>query len=137
MTSPPLRILLLEDDFAFGEACSAGLPSVMNAEVEHVRWIEDALAALEAERFDVAMIDVWVGEGLALEAVRRAVALGVPLVIISGGETPADLRQAAPRAQTLSKPASLNDLRAAILASLGQGPSLGQGEDASPPGERS
>ena len=87
-----LTLLLLEDV----PELSLGLALVLGRDyrVSTMATVEDALKALEEPSFDLAVLDFTIGDGDTLIVADRLVALGIPLVFLSGwGGIPASARR--------------------------------------------
>lgn len=86
-----MRILLVEDDALLGDGVRAGVAQDGYA----VDWVQDgksALAALDAERYDVVLLDLALPRmsGLEVLATLRARGNGVPVLILTARDQVAD-----------------------------------------------
>ncbi|HEX9180892.1 MAG TPA: response regulator [Burkholderiales bacterium] len=86
-----MRILLVEDDALLGDGVRAGVVQDGYA----VDWVQDgksALAALDAERYDLVLLDLALPRmsGLEVLATLRARGNGVPVLILTARDQVAD-----------------------------------------------
>jgi two-component system, OmpR family, response regulator MprA len=108
-------ILVAEDDTAIADV----LVEVLTEEGYRVQTVasgSEALAALQAEPPDLALIDLHmpVVSGRELLEVARAQQLAVPLVIMTASILPTDDLMAAGASDCLFKPFDLDDLLACV-----------------------
>lgn len=114
-----MRILLVEDDPLLGDGVRAGVAQEGYA----VDWVQDgksALAALEAERYDLVLLDLGLPRmsGLDVLAALRSRGNGVPVLILTARDRVAD-RVAGLDAGAddyLVKPFDLDELAARVRA---------------------
>ena len=114
-----MRILLVEDDPLLGDGVRAGVAQEGYA----VDWVQDgksALAALEAERYDLVLLDLGMPRmsGLDVLAALRSRGNGVPVLILTARDRVAD-RVAGLDAGAddyLVKPFDLDELAARVRA---------------------
>ncbi|HVH83367.1 MAG TPA: response regulator, partial [Steroidobacteraceae bacterium] len=116
-----MRLLLVEDDSMIGEAIRAGLKRDGFA-VDWVRDTASAGRALEAEPFELLLLDLGLpgGDGLGLLTALRARGSPLPVLIITARDAVAD-RVAGLDAGAddyLVKPFDLDELAARIRALL-------------------
>ncbi|HZT72520.1 MAG TPA: GGDEF domain-containing response regulator [Terriglobales bacterium] len=86
MTTTPLEILLVEDDAAYAALVTQLLERLGAARVTHRSRLRDGLAAIDARRFDVLLLDLSLpdGWGLDLLAAVRERAPDLPVVVLTG-----------------------------------------------------
>lgn len=77
-TGTPIRVLLVEDDAATARACQQALESTGEACVSHARTVSEAFALMNAEPFDVALVDVGLPDGSGLRIVATLAARKPP-----------------------------------------------------------
>lgn len=92
MTSPPIRILLVEDDPAYAELTRAMLKttSASNMVLDHATSVHSAVAKLTGAngQYDIVLLDLGLPDAQELEALNSLVgaAPDLPLVILTGME---------------------------------------------------
>ena len=88
MATPPLRILLIEDNPGDARLLHEALREIGHRpfEIAHATRLEDGLLRLQREQIDVVLLDLSLPDANGLETVRRtqASAPDVPLVILTG-----------------------------------------------------
>lgn len=86
-----MRLLLVEDERELAGLLKAGLKAA-GFTVDHVANVADAEAALEAESYDIAVLDLRLpdGDGLDLLRRRRAVGLAIPVLILTARDSLSD-----------------------------------------------
>lgn len=86
-----MRLLLVEDERELAGLLKAGLKAAGFA-VDHVASVADAEAALEAESYDIAVLDLRLpdGDGLDLLRRRRAAGLAIPVLILTARDSLSD-----------------------------------------------
>lgn len=86
-----MRLLLVEDERELAGLLKAGLKAA-GFTVDHVASIADAEAALEAESYDIAVLDLRLpdGDGLDLLRRRRAAGLAIPVLILTARDSLSD-----------------------------------------------
>ena len=117
MTSP--RVLLAEDQFLIG----IDLRDEFEARGFHVLGplasVAGALAAIEAEAIDAAILDIRLQDGSGFELARRLRSRGVPFMFYSGHpESVASDRVEFAGAPWVGKPAGMDAILAALAAVL-------------------
>lgn len=118
-SSPP-RVLLLEDEAAVSLLIEDMLEDLGCVAAACVARADTALRALDAQDFDVAILDVNIGGQTSFEVARALRRRGVPFIFATGyGETglPDEYRDA----PVLQKPFALEDLEAALARVLNTG----------------
>lgn len=83
-----MRILIVEDDELVADAVGRGL-SAEGFAADRAASAETALAALEAEHFDLAVVDVGLpgADGLALVRSMRSAGFDLPVMILTARDT--------------------------------------------------
>lgn len=118
------RVLLVEEDESLARLAEYHL-SRLNADVEHIKDSTRAPVMATQNRYDVILIDVHMGDGKGLEAVRELREQGYSQTIVDfSGHTSGDDGQesiAAGCNMLLAKPFSQDDIRE-LLSSLRQEP---------------
>ena len=119
----PLRILLVEDNADTAEAM-AELLSLLGYRVTKAGTVADALAAVDAERFDLLLSDLGLPDGSGLDLMRelaRRNGDGLPGIALSGYGMEEDVRESleAGFRKHLTKPVTLQQLEAAIREVVG------------------
>src|SRR6202167_3150297 len=86
-----MRILLIEDDELVADAIVRGL-SLAGFTVDHSASAESGRAALGAEHFDLAVVDIGLpgADGLALLGALRSEGKSMPVLILTARDTLAD-----------------------------------------------
>jgi two-component system, OmpR family, response regulator MprA len=104
-------ILVAEDDGAIADVLAEVLTDEGYA-VQTVASGADALAALQADRLDLALIDLYLPilSGWELLEVARAQQIDVPIVIMTASTLATDELEAAGARACLFKPFELNEL---------------------------
>ncbi|MGC4092939.1 MAG: response regulator [Polyangiaceae bacterium] len=134
-----MRMLLVEDDVGLGEAIMAaardwtlerggeGIEAHFD-EVLAVSTLQDGIAKLDSESFDLVVTDVALGEHSGLTLVRHAMSLvASPVIVAISGEATAAqafaLSELGVRGY-LAKPFDLRELRGTIQAVLSRPPEV-------------
>ncbi|MDD5249972.1 MAG: response regulator transcription factor [Rhodocyclaceae bacterium] len=116
-----MRILLIEDDPPLGDGLAAGLRQAGFA-VDWVRDGESAVAALAAERFDLAVLDLGLPRLSGMEVLKRLRAKGsaMPVLILTARDATTDKIAGLDGGADdyLVKPVDLDELAARIRALL-------------------
>lgn len=86
-----MRLLLVEDERELAGLLKAGLKAA-GFTVDHVATVADADAAIEAESYDIAVLDLRLpdGDGLDLLRRRRAIGLAIPVLILTARDSLSD-----------------------------------------------
>jgi len=83
-----MKLLLVEDNFDDADFLAASLRRhrVQDLSLSHVGTLRDAVARLEAERYDVVLLDLHLPDGSGLECIDmiQAADPGTPIVVLSG-----------------------------------------------------
>jgi DNA-binding response OmpR family regulator len=120
-TIDAMRILLIEDDPVLGDGLAAGLRQSGFA----VDWLKDgesALAALQSERFDLAVLDLGLPRLSGMEVLKRLRARGnaMPVLILTARDATTDKIAGLDGGADdyLVKPVDLDELAARVRALL-------------------
>ncbi|HEX8987509.1 MAG TPA: response regulator transcription factor [Rhodocyclaceae bacterium] len=116
-----MRILLVEDDPLLGDGLAAGLRQSGFA-VDWVKDGESGLAALQSERFDLAVLDLGLPRLSGMEVLRRLRAQGgaMPVLILTARDATSDKIAGLDGGADdyLVKPVDLDELAARVRALL-------------------
>ena len=112
-----MRILYAEDKEEVAE-CGVLVLEELGHQVVRVASVAEAFAALEMTRFDVAMLDIEMGDGLIFEATQKMDELGLPFFFASG-RSRHDLPLVYAGRPYLQKPYPLDRLIAVLQARCG------------------
>ncbi|WP_353099677.1 response regulator [Stenotrophomonas lactitubi] len=116
MTGP--RLLLVEDQLDLAELMEQALADEGN-EVAHAHSVFEALSMLDSSRFDGAVLDVELRDGVVFPVADRLLELGIPYLFAS-----AVYDQLVPvrhqRAPFLAKPFHVQGLQRAVREALGK-----------------
>ena len=119
---PELRVLVVED-----EPLVAMLAEEMLADLGHraaiTYGLKDGLAAVAAQAFDLALLDVNLNGALSFPIADAAAARGIPVLFVTGFGREHMERLAG--ASVLQKPYSSDDLQRAIRTTLERGSARG------------
>lgn len=118
MSSP--RVLVVEDDPLIAMLVEDLLAECGCAVAGSADTVDGALAALAADRPDIALLDYHLGNEDSLPVAEAARVAGVPVIVASGSSLE-PLTGALAGARLLPKPYSLEALRDALSASLSGG----------------
>jgi diguanylate cyclase (GGDEF)-like protein len=87
-TLSSMKLLLVEDNFDDADFLAASLRRhrVQDLALSHVGTLRDAVARLQAERFDVVLLDLHLPDGSGLECIDtiQEAESGTPIVVLSG-----------------------------------------------------
>lgn len=109
------RVLLVEDDPLVTETISALIEDAEGIVVGPAMSVADARRTLKSGvAFDVAVLDMNVGDGEVTPVLEGLRARRVPIVIYSGAEVPEGVRKRHPDLISLRKPVT----RARLIAEL-------------------
>jgi CheY-like chemotaxis protein len=119
MTAAGWRILVVEDDGLIAMAIEEILEELGHTVIGPIRAVEAALAAIETEAIDVALLDINLGNGTTSFPVAEALSYrGVPFAFLTGyGE--ADLNGRFGGRPVISKPIEVTHL-AQTLRDIGR-----------------
>lgn len=116
--SLPVSVLLVEDDLVIALTVEAMLAQLGCTEITRVGRAPDALALLAERRFDIAMIDVDLGDHTSESVAQRLAELGVPIVVASGHAQTDHLPAALRGHPSICKPYGAPDVQRAFAAAL-------------------
>lgn len=112
------RLLLVEDQLDLAELMEQALADEGN-EVAHAHSVFEALSMLDSSRFDGAVLDVELRDGVVFPVADRLLELGIPYLFAS-----AVYDQLVPvrhqRALFLAKPFHVQGLQSAVREALGK-----------------
>ncbi len=116
------RVLVLEDEFLIALDVEQLCRDHGAAEVSVLRRIEEAESGgIEAQRFDVAIVDLMLGGSSALPFAAKLRDGGVPLVFASGYPGLDEALSAFPGVKIVSKPYLSQDLVSAVAQAMRSG----------------
>ena len=116
MASP--RILLAEDQFLIGIDLRDEFEARGFRVLGPLASVAGALAAIEAEAIDAAILDVGLQDGSGFDLARRLRSRGIPFVFYSGHGVSASERSEFAGAPWIGKPAGMDAILAALAAVL-------------------
>ncbi|WP_183856213.1 hypothetical protein [Rhizobium sp. BK456] len=91
-----IRVLVLEDSLIIAMEAEDILRLASVENIDIVGSVEQARAAITAETYDFALLDVNLGEGMSFGFARHLLDLGIPFGFVSGysdtGDFPPDLQ---------------------------------------------
>ncbi len=113
--STAARILVVEDEWLLAEDHAFLLRKAGFEVVGPAASVRDALQLIDAQKVDLALLDIGLAEETSFPIAKRLDALGIPFVFLSGhfGE---DHPSHFPHRQILSKPAAPDEMIAALRA---------------------
>jgi len=109
-TARPSLVLLVEDSPIIAMNTEALLLELDVGGVRTATNVAEALALIEAERFDLAILDLHLGDEDSLPVAERLATLAVPIVLATGFEEDLSPGDVWSDARILKKPYSFNDL---------------------------
>lgn len=120
-TGPPsLNILLVEDSPIIALNTEELLRELGASDVRVASSVAQAMAAIDEARFDLALLDLNLGEETSLPVAHRLAADGVPTVFVTGYGERLDLPDSLRDIRILKKPYNFNDL-GDVVRSVQQG----------------
>ena len=121
------RALVLENSLVLAMDLAQQLKRIGVGEVELASTEAAAMALLESDHFDFALLDMKLKEGATFDVARRLAARGTPFLFVTGfgrRGLPADLADQL----VLTKPIRFGALRDAVLGLAGGGETMTEGE---------
>lgn len=109
-----LRILLIEDEPIVAVLAEEMLTAIGCSVVTTAATVADAKKAIGAQSFDLAMVDIHLGDEDGLAAADALLARKIPYLVTTGYDT-RDSAHAHAAAPVLTKPYGLADLERALL----------------------
>ncbi len=114
----PVSVLLVEDDLVIALTVEAMLAQLGCSDVIRFGRAPDALALLAERRFDIAMIDVDLGDHTSESVADRLTELGIPVVVASGHAHTDHLPAALRGHPSICKPYGALDVQRAFASAL-------------------
>lgn len=112
---PPLRILVVEDDYLVAKAMGIALRQLECEVIGPVSSAKEACALIKTENVDAAILDVRLTEGTSAPTARALQYRRCPFIFVTGYSSvdvlPDDLRGY----RILHKPVDLETLRSAVM----------------------
>lgn len=115
------KALVVEDNMIIAMDASDILSELGCAAVSMANGVGEALRLIEAEQFDLALLDVNLGNETSLPVAETLRARGVPFLLATGYGATEDITAAYPDAPTLKKPYTKRSMRAGFMALLRDG----------------
>lgn len=117
MSTPAIKVLLVEDEYMIAEFVASLLTANGMIAVGRVGTIEAALDAIDVTAFDCAVLDVTLNKVSIAPVADRLAALGKRYVFLTGGA-----RQRLPAGHShvpcIGKPVKTHELLAAIIGTV-------------------
>ena len=105
-----LRVLVAEDELIVGlDLCNTMAEAGYTVQGPYDD-LSSATQAYQANKPDLAILDVQLGDGSVYPLAEQMMAENVPVIFHSGAMTPAEVADRFPDAQTLSKPCPPNEI---------------------------
>lgn len=114
----PVSVLVVEDDLVIALTVEAMLAQLGCNDVIRVGRASDALALLAERHFDIAMIDVDLGDHTSESVAARLAELGIPVVVASGHAQTDHLPAALRGLPSICKPYGALDVQRAFASAL-------------------
>jgi CheY-like chemotaxis protein len=115
-----LRILVLEDEFLIAMDVEQLCRDHGAADITIARTLGEIDGQALPARFDVAVVDLMLGEVSTLDFAARLRREGIPFVFASGYSDPDEVKDAFPDIQLVTKPYSGDDLIEALAMACGR-----------------
>ena len=115
-----LRILVLEDEFLIAMDVEQLCRDHGAADITIARTVGEIDGQALPARFDVAVVDLMLGEVSTLDFAARLRREGIPFVFASGYSDPDEVKDAFPDIQLVTKPYSGDDLIEAVAMACGR-----------------
>lgn len=111
----PATVLIVEDDAMIAAQTEFMLLDLGASDIHKAATVEEAMQAMDARRFDLAVLDLVLGEESGLTVAERCFAENVPVVFATGfGHL--QLPKAYGSVRLLRKPYTLADMERAVEA---------------------
>ena len=114
----PISVLIVEDEWLIADDYAATLRDAGYAIVGPYASVKDALAALDTETVDAAILDVELFEERSFPVAERLKEEGIPFAFVTGHRE-RELLPSLRGSQILSKPLERRALRAAVVGLAG------------------
>ncbi|WP_407522560.1 response regulator [Methylobacterium oryzisoli] len=108
------HVLIVEDEVLIAFELSDLVADAEGVPVGPARTNREALALLDRERIDVAVLDLNLADGEATPTAERLMGIGVPVLICTGGVMPRAMRSLWPHLPVHHKPVRGEDLIRAL-----------------------
>ena len=118
-TGLPERALVLDDNMIIALDAEETLLRFGAREVEVVASVSEALDALERSKFDFAILDINLGDETSDAVAKKAIAMGMPFVFVTGYGESSDLLERYNDPVIIQKPFDSDALRSGILKAVG------------------
>lgn len=109
----PMRILILEDEVLLAIEAAETLEEIGAEIVGPVHRVEEAMALLDVDRPDAALLDVNIGGSSSVEVARHLQDRNIPFVLATGYGSQCGIAGAC---ALIDKPYSRTELQAAFLS---------------------
>ena len=113
------KILVVEDNSVIAYDIADSLEEAQAVAIVRGR-VTDALAAIEEEAIDCAVLDVNLPDGVVTPVAERLLARGVPVIFCTGVGLPFALKQRFPDAVVYMKPVMMGQLIGRLAQLLGR-----------------
>jgi DNA-binding NtrC family response regulator len=113
------RILVAEDEYLISRDLQRILQSAGSREVHLSARLADGLALCDRQRFDVGLLDLWLGDGQACPLADRLLADGAAVVFVTGYEDN-DLPDRLSHLPALAKPFAKRRLLRTVQAAIAE-----------------
>lgn len=115
------RILIAEDNVIVALDISYSLEDAGAEVVGPVSRVEEAIALVEKETVDGAILDVHLQDGAATDVAKLLMSRHIPIVFCTGGGLPAELENQVPAEAVCTKPIRSRELAARLDAIMKPG----------------
>ena len=120
MSRPRARVFIVEDDFLVAESYRNTVDQLGYEVVGPSPSVEKALAVLEDEPVDVALLDVMLRGRVVTPVARRLVDMGVPFIFLSGAAVREVMGEEFRDAAVLEKPTEREDLEETLRQAVSE-----------------
>lgn len=108
-------VLVVEDNLILAMEMAHMLARLGAEDVETAGGVKDALAILQSTELDAVILDLWLGAETSLAVAVELERERIPYLFVSGYGSETELPEAMERRRVLTKPATLEQLAAALL----------------------